>query len=261
MKKLNFLLLIPPLLITAVIVWFALKGWDRRDQDYAVVLFLSAFCFGLVTSIIWKGLNKLQLNNENVLADEEKPSALNNVVFHTLFSAVSIVLITSSFIAYDKIKRKIETEECRVYICNELVNYDKQYPMYKNPEDLLIIKQQNSLDTQYVTENIIPNLKLENAFLDKMREKSESFPNGCSKDVYSLEGSMATLIHYKEIWLDNLLNENSEREKYSSNEAEESIFQTTDEGNNNTVEEHYSKKGILDEHNQVKEHRIKLSCK
>lgn len=265
MKKLKFLLLIPPVLIIAVIILFALEGWGRRDIDFAVVLFFAAYSFGLVTSQIWKGLNKPQPNNDNVVSDEEKPRQSNNAVFHLLFSAVLTVTITASFIVYDKIKRKIETEECRVYICNELVNYDQQYPMYKNPKDLLALKEQYPLDTKNITENIISNLQLEYAFIEKMSEQFNSFPNGCSKDVYRLKGSMATLTHYTEIWLENLLDVNSEREEYEKylEDEEDSIFQTTYAGRSETftVEEHYSEKLILDEHKQIQESRSKLSCK
>ena len=271
MKNFKFLLLIPTLLITAVIVWFALKGWNRRDQDYAAVMFLAALCFGLVTSCIWKGLNKRQLSDENLSSDEEKPSQSNNGGFHTIFSVVLVVVITCSFIGYKKIKRKVETEECRVYICNELANYDQQYPMYKNPEDLFILKQQSPLDTKYITESIIPNLKLEDAFLDKLNGNLDAFPKRCSTDAHSIRASMSTLIYYTEIWLENILTENTkkiEREKYSNDEdsifetIEYSILETTEGRNSEAVEEdHYSKKGILDNHNDIKEYRSSLSCK
>ena len=156
MNKLKFLLLIPTILITAVIIYFALEGWGRRDKDFAIVLFFAASSFGLATSQIWKGLNKPQPNNDNVVSGEEKSSQSSNAVFHLLFSAVLTVTITVSFVVYDKIKRKIETEECRVYICNELVNYDQQYPVYKNLKDLLALKEQYPLDTKNITEKIIP---------------------------------------------------------------------------------------------------------
>jgi len=261
MKKFKFLLLIPFLLIIAIIVLFALEGWGRRDEDFAIVLFLSAFCFGLATSITWKKIGKVEQSNENSVANEIKSSQLKNAFFHSLFSFVTVFLITSSFIVYSKIKRSIETEECRVYVCSELINYDKQYPMNKKPEDLLALEQQDPLDTKYITENLVPNLKSEENFLRKMRETSESFPNGCGYEVYHLDANMGSLIHYKEIWLKHLLDENSERERYSSYEYEESIIETTEEADAKAVEEHYSKKGIIDKYKEVAESRIDLSCK
>jgi len=260
MKKNIILVILPGLFVMAIIIFAALDGWGSRDYDSALALFMAAFCFGLATSIFYKNL-KSQSNKESSEGEVQNSSRLKNGLFHTLFSAVSLFVITSSFLIYGNIQYRIKTEPCRVHMCAALVQYDAQYPMHKTPEELFLLAQQNPLDVDHVKNKIMPNLEGEDQYIDGLTENPGAEKLYCSRDVYRLQSAMSTLRFYKEIWLNNLLEKNREKNLYETEIEEDSIFEVTgSDESDEAPKSHYSQQAALDEYNKINEYRAALSC-